>query len=93
MELIPLVFIVVIFVGVWGSMIVSARVKQMTGGPTGDLKRFEELEETHRLLEARLERVEEQLAFFGDLYAPDLPRQLDPGESGLDDQDESADMG
>lgn len=80
MEIMPLLIIGLIFLGVWGSMLVSARVKQMTEGTdsTPDDRLIEEFRETVRLLEARLERVEEEVEFYRELRAPDPTRELPP---------------
>lgn len=90
MEIIPLLILGLIFVGIWGTMIVSARVKQMTegSGPAMDDRLLEEFRETTRLLEARLERVEEEVEFYRELRAPtaakELPRSGGRGEGGED---------
>lgn len=78
MELFPLAFIVVIFLGVWGSMLISARLKALSAEHGSDDGRLEELHEATRLLESRVERLEEEASFFRELAAgdqvPKVPR-------------------
>lgn len=85
MEIFPLLVIGLIFVGIWGTMIVSARVKQISdgSGPGLDDRILRDFQETTRLLEARLEQVEEELAFYRELRAPDASAKLpSPGAGG-----------
>jgi hypothetical protein len=78
MELFPLLVIALIFVGIWGTMLVSARVKQISEGsaPPPDDRLLDEFREATRLLEARLERVEEELTFYKELRAPEVAKEL-----------------
>lgn len=80
MDVLPLLILGLIFMGVWGTMIVSARVKQMSQGTRGprDDRLLEDMLEANRLLEARLERIEEEMAFYRELRAPDLRGELPP---------------
>lgn len=79
----PLLFIALIFVGVWGSMIVSAWVKTLAikaESSSDDLVIHGMREEQHQL-EARVERLEEDLSFFRELYQREPPVQLPSPDS------------
>jgi hypothetical protein len=74
----PLLFIALIFTGVWGSMIVSALVKRLsisTESRPDDLE-IQGMREEQHLLEARVERLEEDLGFFRELYRGESPTRL-----------------
>ena len=71
-------------VGVWGSIILSTVFKRRADRlqtPTDDL-RFGELREDHDQLEARLERLEEEVSFFRELRRPEIPTQLPSPDKG-----------
>ena len=78
----PLVAIALIFAGVWGSMILSAHLKRLPSGsdPSSDSGEIEELREGTHLLEARVERLEEDLSFFRGLYQSESPLPLPPAD-------------
>ena len=72
--------------GVWGSIILHGllRRRERRLDSAGDDPRIEALSEEHRLLEARLEQLEEEVGFFRQLHAPDQERL----GSGSDDAPE-----
>ncbi|NNK49256.1 MAG: hypothetical protein HKP01_10320 [Gemmatimonadetes bacterium] len=70
--------------GVWGSIILAGLFKGRTvklQAPADD-PRVGELREDHRQLEARLERLEEELSFFRELQQPESPTQLPSPDQG-----------
>ena len=72
--------------GVWGSIILTGlfklrRDKLLTH--TSD-PRIDELNEDHLQLEARLQRLEEEVSFFRELQRPEDPTQLPNPEGGRD---------
>ena len=80
---------VLVISGVWGSIILSGlfkrRAMKLEAHP--DAPRFEELREDHNQLEARLERLEEELSFFRELHGPETPTQLPrPGPSDFEQE-------
>ncbi len=88
MEIFPLLMLGLIFLGVWGTMLVAARVKQISDGSDAGLddRVLQDFQETARLLEARLERVEEELAFYRELRAPEVAKEL-PSSKTADAED------
>lgn len=80
--IIIIVTIVLVFGGLWGTLVLRALLQRYTAKldqPQGDPRISELLEDGH-LLEARLERVEEELAFLRELHAPAAPAQLPPSD-------------
>ena len=80
------VFSVLITGGVWGSLVLAALLKRFSRKLEShpDDPRFEELREDTHQLEARLERLEEEVIFFRELHKPESPVQLrspDPNDS------------
>jgi len=72
------VFFVLLFSGVWGSMVLFTRLKSSSSrlDSRPDDPRIEEIREDTHQLEARLERVEEELSFLQELYKPESPVRL-----------------
>lgn len=73
-----IILTVLVTSGVWGSIILSGLFKGRTlklQTPTDD-PRIGELREDHHQLEARLERLEEEVGFFRELQQPENPTQL-----------------
>ena len=73
-----IILTVLVTTGVWGSIILSGPFKGRTlklQTPTDD-PRIGELREDHHQLEARLERLEEEVGFFRELQQPENPTQL-----------------
>lgn len=64
--------------GVWGSIILSGLFKRRSLRSSLDDPRFERLTEENQQLEARLERLEEEVGFLRELQRPGAPPQL-PG--------------
>ncbi len=80
------VFILMIVSGVWGSMVLAALLKRFSRKleSRADDPLIEELRQDTHQLEARLDRVEEELSFFRELHEPESPVQLpspDPNDS------------
>jgi hypothetical protein len=81
--LIPLSIVIILMVaigGVWGWTIISELMKARTlklQTPPGD-PRIGELLEDFRLLEARLDKLEEEVGFFRALHAPEESPSLPP---------------
>ncbi len=73
MELYMMAWVILfVFVGIWGTMGLRAALRRI-GGPeakTADDSRFAEAAEERRLLEARLEQMEEEVAFLRELRTP-----------------------
>lgn len=64
--------------GVWGSIILAGlfrRWNRKLERPADD-PRISALQESHEQLEARLERLEEEVGFFRELSKPEPPSQL-----------------
>jgi hypothetical protein len=79
-----IILTVLVTTGVWGSIILSGLFKRHTlklQTPTND-PRIGELRENHHQLEARLERLEEEVSFFRELQQPGSPTQLPSPEKG-----------
>ena len=81
-----IVFIVLITGGIWGSMVLAALLKRLSPKleSRADDPLIEELRQDTHQLEARLDRVEEELSFFRELHEPESPVQLpspDPNDS------------
>jgi len=86
----PRVFVLIIVVtvltvvgGVLASVILSGLMKRWVTKlqPTSEGPRIEQLQESYRLLEARLEQLEEEVSFFRELHRPESPPQLNsPGD-------------
>ena len=84
----PLVFVLIVAVtilvigGVWGLAIVQGLMKQraLKLERRGEDPRIGEIQEGHRLLEARVEQLEEEVGFFRELHRPDAPPQLSSPE-------------
>lgn len=84
----PMVFVLILAVtalvvgGVWGSVVLSGlmrrRAIKLESG--AEDPRMGELEEGHRLLEVRLEQLEEEVSFLRELRRPESPPQLDSPE-------------
>jgi hypothetical protein len=80
------VLTVLVMSGVWGSIIIVGLLKRnalklkLKAHP--DDPRIDELQEDHHQLEARLERLEEELSFFRELQRPESPTQLPRSDSG-----------
>lgn len=80
----PMLFILIVAVtvllvgGVWGSVILSGLMKRRTMKleSRGADPRIDELQEGQRLLEARLEQLEEEVSFFRELRGPESPPRL-----------------
>ena len=72
------VFTVLVISGVWGSIIISGLLKRHAAklDPGRTDPRVDELQEDHQLLEARVERLEEELSFFRELQKPETPTGL-----------------
>ena len=66
--------------GVWGSIILSGLFKRRSLRSSLDDPRFERLAEENQQLEARLERLEEEIQFLRELRKPETPPQL-PGSN------------
>ncbi|NNM05335.1 MAG: hypothetical protein HKO65_09545 [Gemmatimonadetes bacterium] len=84
---ITLIILTVLFTGgVWGSIILFGLFKNRAlklQASSGDDPRIDELREDHHQLEARLQRLEEEIGFFRELQKPEDPTRLPkPGESG-----------
>jgi len=74
--------------GVWGSIILSGLFKGRElklRAPTED-PRIDELREDHQQLEARLERLEEEVGFFRELQKPEEPTRLPSPKKGGSEQ-------
>ena len=73
-----IVGIVLVFSGIWGTMILKALLQRRSPNlqPPSDDPRIGELLEDKQLLEERMERVEEELAFFRELRDPKASAQL-----------------
>ena len=79
-----IILTVLVTAGVWGSIILSGLFKRRAlkhQTPTDD-PRIGELREDHHQLEARLERLEEEVSFFRELQQPENPTQLPSPEKG-----------
>jgi hypothetical protein len=76
--LILIVLTVLVTGGVWGSLIISGLFKgrALELQPPADDPRIDELRGDHQQLEARLERLEEEVSFFRELQQPEDPTQL-----------------
>ena len=88
MDFVTLVVLTVLVIsGVWGSMIIAGLLKRSTAklesGPKDP--RIDELQEDHHLLEARIERLEEELNFLRELHNPDTSTGLPPGDQNDSD--------
>lgn len=82
--LVLIILTVLVTGGVWGSIILLGLFKMRAEKlqmPTQD-PRFDELNEDHRQLEARLDRLEEEVGFFRELRMPEDPTQLPSPEKG-----------
>ena len=83
MELYMIAWVIVfVFVGIWGTMGLRAALRRM-GGPeaiAADDSRFAEAAEERRLLEARLEQMEEEVAFLQELRTPVDRASLPPSQ-------------
>ena len=79
-----IVVIVLVIGGVWGSLIISALLKRRSARleSSPNDPRIEELQEDHRLLEARFEQLEEEVGFLRELHKPESPAQLRSPDSG-----------
>jgi len=75
-------FILIIFSAVWGSIFLGAYVKRLYGDRDSrpDDLFFAGLREETQQFESRLDRIEEELAFFRELNRPDSAPQLRPPE-------------
>ncbi len=85
-----IILTVLITGGVWGSIILNGLFKGRAlklQAPSAD-PRIDELMADNQQLEARLERLEEEISFFRELKKPDTPDQLpNPGTGGPDSGD------
>lgn len=84
MDPLILVLTVVIVSGVWGSIILAGlfrRWNRKLERPAED-PRISALQENHEQLEARLERLEEEIGFFRELSRPEPPSHLPGPDSG-----------
>lgn len=73
MDLVTLVVLTVLgFGGVWGAIIITSLLKRrdvrLQAGPSDP--RIDVLQDDNRLLEARIERLEEEVNFLSELKAP-----------------------
>ena len=72
------VLTVLIISGVWGSIIIAGIFKRhppkLKTRP--DDPRFDVLQEEHHQLEARFDRLEEEIGFLRELHKPEAPIQL-----------------
>jgi len=84
-----LLFVLIVFVtlatigGAWGWVLLSGWMKRRAIKLESETEdpRVGEIQESHRLLEARVEQLEEEVSFFRELHRPDSPPQLSsPGE-------------
>ena len=66
--------------GVWGSIILSGLFKKRNLKSPPDDPRFEVLREENQQIEARLERLEEEIGFFRELQKPENLPQLTSSE-------------
>jgi hypothetical protein len=85
-----IVLTVLVISGVWGSIILADLFRKRTlklNTPPDDL-RIDQLREGHDQLEARLERLEEEVSFFRELQRPEIPERL-PGPASGDFEPES----
>jgi outer membrane murein-binding lipoprotein Lpp len=68
---IVLLVALVLFVGVWGSMILAAILRRLLPGSKQQPDpRFEDLMSDYRQLESRCERLEEEMDFLRELRQP-----------------------
>jgi Zn-dependent protease with chaperone function len=84
MDPLILVLTVLIISGLWGSIILAGlfrRWNRKLERPADD-PRISQLQEGHEQLEARLERLEEEIGFFRELNKPEPPNQLPGPDSG-----------
>lgn len=85
MELYMIAWVILfVFVGIWGTMGLRAVLRRI-GGPeatAADDSRFTEAAEEMRLLEARLEQMEEEVAFLRELQTPVDRASLPPSQDG-----------
>lgn len=79
-----LLLILVVFGGIWGSLILVAVLKRFVlPGETQVDPRIEELLEDNRQLQTRLERLEEEVGFLRELRSPPSATRLPPaGDPG-----------
>ena len=77
-----IVAIVLIFSGVWGTLLVRALLERSSRKLESRQEdpRIADLVEDNHLLGTRLERMEEELAFMRELQEPDAPLPLRPAE-------------
>lgn len=78
--LVLIILTVLIISGVWGSIILSGLFKRRSLKNPPDDPRFEALREEDHQLEARIERLEEEIGFLRELQKPEAPRQLTSSE-------------
>ena len=74
--LVSIVLTALIVGGVWGSIILSGLFRKRSLKSLPDDPRFEVLREENLELEARLERLEEEIGFIRELQKPEAPPQL-----------------
>ena len=88
--LVSLILTVLIIGGVWGSIILSGLFRRRSLKNPPDDPRFDVLREESYQLEARIERLEEEIGFLRELQKPEAPRQItgseesEPKRAGLD---------
>jgi hypothetical protein len=80
--LVLIILTVLVTVGVWGAIFLSGLFQRwnLKGPPTDP--RFEVLREENQHLEARLERLEEEVGFLRELRKPDPRPQLPSSDEG-----------
>ena len=80
--LVAIVLMALVVVGHWGSIIFSGLFgRRSLKDPPGDSE-FEVLRDEDRQLEARIERLEEEIDFLRELQRPMAPRQITSSEEG-----------
>lgn len=85
MVFITIVVVTVLVIGgAWGLAIISGLMKRraIKLESRADDPRIRELQEGHRLLEAQLEQLEEEVSFFRELRRPETPPQLGSRDDG-----------
>ena len=78
--LVSIVLTALIIGGVWGSIILSGLFKKRSLMSLPEDPRFEVLREENQQLEARLERLEEEIGFIRELQKPEAPPLLNRSE-------------